>query len=70
MLSLPSKEGLSVASEISILYNLEQDKVPSILKEIGSNYRSVITNVFRSAAADVCSQFFLQKTCTPDVAQI
>jgi len=58
LLSLPSKEGLSVASEISILYQLEKDKVPSILKEIGPNYPSVITNVFRSAAADVCSQFF------------
>ena len=58
LLSLPSKEGLSVSSEISILYHLEKDKVPSILKEIGSNYRSVITNVFRSAAADVCSRFF------------
>lgn len=58
LLSLPSKEGLSVASEISILYHLEQDKVPSILRDIGTNYPSVITNVFRSAAADVCSQFF------------
>jgi regulator of protease activity HflC (stomatin/prohibitin superfamily) len=58
VLSLPSKEGLSVSSEISILYQLEVDKVPSILKDIGPNYPSVITNVFRSAAADVCSQFF------------
>jgi regulator of protease activity HflC (stomatin/prohibitin superfamily) len=58
LLSLPSKEGLSVASEISILYHLEVDKVPNILREIGTNYSSVITNVFRSAAADVCSQFF------------
>lgn len=57
-LSLPSKEGLSVASEISILYQLQVDKVPNILREIGPNYTSVITNVFRSAAADVCSQFF------------
>ncbi len=58
LLSLPSKEGLSVASEISILYHLQTEKVPSIIKDIGSNYKSVITNVFRSAAADVCSRFF------------
>jgi len=58
LLSLPSKEGLSVASEISILYHLEQDMVPKILRDVGKNYPSVITNVFRSAAADVCSQFF------------
>ena len=58
LLNLPSKEGLSVASEISILYRLEVDKVPDVLQNIGPNYPSVITNVFRSASADVCSQFF------------
>lgn len=58
LLSLPSKEGLSVTSEISILYHLDKNKLPSILKDLGTNYPSVITNVFRSAAADVCSQFF------------
>lgn len=57
-LSLPSKEGLSVDSEISILYRLESFKVPEVLKTIGPDYRSIITSVFRSASADVCSQFF------------
>lgn len=57
-LSLPSKEGLSVQSEISILHRLESDKVASVLKNLGRNYESVITSVFRSAASDVCAQFF------------
>ena len=57
-LSLPSKEGLSVISEISILYRLEKDMVPTILRNIGPNYRNVITSIFRSASADVCAQFF------------
>jgi len=57
-LSLPTKEGLSVTSEISILYRLEVDRVPEILREIGPNYTGVIASVFRSASADVCSQFF------------
>jgi regulator of protease activity HflC (stomatin/prohibitin superfamily) len=57
-LSLPSKEGLSVESEISILYRLEALKVPEVLRTIGRDYRSIITSVFRSASADVCSQFF------------
>jgi prohibitin 1 len=57
-LNLPSKEGLSVDSEISILYRLEADKVPDVLRTIGPNYKSIITSVFRSASADVCSQFF------------
>ena len=58
VLSLPSKEGLSVNSEISILYRLEADKVASVLENLGQNYESVITSVFRSAASDVCAQFF------------
>ncbi len=57
-LTLPSKEGLSVNSEISILHRLEGDKVASILKNLGRDYESVITSVFRSAASDVCAQFF------------
>jgi prohibitin 1 len=57
-LSLPSKEGLSVASEISILFRLETGKIASILQNIGPNYATVVTSVFRSASADVCSQFF------------
>ena len=58
LLSLPSKEGLSVNSEISILYRLEEDKVASILENLGKSYESIVTSVFRSAASDVCAQFF------------
>lgn len=57
-LNLPSKEGLSVESEISILYRLETEMVPEVLQTIGPDYRSIIASVFRSASADVCSQFF------------
>ncbi len=57
-LSLPSKEGLSVNSEISILYRLDGNKVASVLKNLGQDYESVITSVFRSAASDVCAKFF------------
>ncbi len=57
-LSLPSKEGLSITSQISILYHLNKDKVPDIIRVIGLDYESIIANVFRSASADVCSQFF------------
>jgi len=58
ILSLPSKEGLSVNSEISILYRLEQNKIPSVLENLGQGYESIITSVFRSASSDVCAQFF------------
>lgn len=57
-LRLPSKEGLSVDSEISILYRLQKEKVPTILEDIGPNYKDIIISVFRSASSDVCAQFF------------
>ncbi|MEM1258398.1 MAG: prohibitin family protein [Bacteroidota bacterium] len=57
-LTLPSKEGLSVESEISILYRLERDKIPSVLQNLGRDYESIITSVFRSASSDVCAQFY------------
>ncbi len=57
-LRLPSKEGLSVDSEISILYRLEVDKLPTVLENIGPNYQDVMAAVFRSASSDVCAQFF------------
>ena len=57
-LSLPSKEGLSINSQISILYRLNPTKVPSVIRTLGLNYEPIISNVFRSASADVCSKFF------------
>lgn len=57
-LSLPSKEGMSVISQVSILYRLEKEKVPSIIRTYGLTYENIISNVFRSAAADVSSKFF------------
>lgn len=57
-LPLPSKEGLTIESEISILYHIEKSKVPEILTEIGMNYeQAVILTVFRSAAADITAQY-------------
>lgn len=56
--NLPSKEGLTIGSEISILYRLRANDAPSILREIGINYENeVILPVFRSAAADVTARF-------------
>lgn len=57
-LRLPSKEGLSVDSEISILYRLEVNMVPTVLRNIGPDYKEVMAAVFRSASSDVCSKFF------------
>lgn len=57
-LSLPSKEGLSVVAQISILYRIKKDQVPRVVSDIGLGFESIISNVFRSASADVCSKYF------------
>ncbi|MEQ8704268.1 MAG: prohibitin family protein [Phaeodactylibacter sp.] len=56
--SLPSKEGLTITSVMSILYRIRPSSAPKLLRDIGRAYESeVILPVFRSAAADVSSRF-------------
>lgn len=58
-LSLPSREGVNIKAEISILYRVEPDNAPEILRNIGVGYeRNLILPVFRSASADVSSSFY------------
>lgn len=58
-LPLPSKEGLTVQSEVSILYRLVGSFAPQIVENLGRSYEQVIIlPVFRSAVADISSQHF------------
>lgn len=58
VLNLPSKEGLSVTSEISILHRIIPDKIQDVIRTYGRNYESIIASVFRSASSDVCAKYF------------
>jgi regulator of protease activity HflC (stomatin/prohibitin superfamily) len=58
LINLPSKEGLTIKSEISILYRINPKMAKKIVTEIGLKYDQIITSVFRSASADVTSKFF------------
>jgi prohibitin 1 len=56
---LPSKEGLTVQSDVSILYRLEGSYAPKVIEKLGKNYEQiVILPIFRSAVADISSQYF------------
>lgn len=59
-ISLPSKEGLTIESDISILYRIEPEMAKDVITKIGGypEYDKIITAVFRSAAADVCARFY------------
>ncbi len=70
-LDIPSKEGLTIKSEVSILYNIDGKKVPDLLRNIGVNYeRNIILPVFRSAVADVTSRFYAKDMHTGERATI
>lgn len=70
-LNIPSKEGLTIKSEVSILYNIDGKKVPNLLRNIGEDYeRNVILPVFRSAVADVSSRFYAKDMHTGERATI
>lgn len=70
-LAIPSKEGLNIRSEVSILYNVIPAQTPKLLREIGPGFeRIVIVPVFRSAVADVSSRFFAKDMHTRQRATI
>lgn len=69
-MDLPSKEGLTIQSDVSILYRIEPAKVTTVIKEVGLDYDKIITAVFRSAASDVCSQYLAKDMHSGERRQI
>lgn len=70
-LNLPSKEGLNIRAEISILYSLDGTQAAEVLRQLGINYdRSVVLPVFRSAVADVSARYFAKDMHTGQRAVI
>ncbi|MFN3795688.1 MAG: SPFH domain-containing protein [Chitinophagaceae bacterium] len=68
---LPSKEGLTIRSEISILYRIKPEAAPKIVQDIGLNYESeVILPVFRSSSADITAKFLAKDMHSGERAQI
>lgn len=69
--NLPSKEGLTIRSESSILYRVRSQAVPQILQETGMEFEEMlILPVFRSAASDVCSKYFAKDMHSAKRAEI
>jgi len=70
-LNIPSKEGLTIRSEVSILYKVIPKDAPDVLREIGRDYENeVILPVFRSAVSDVSSRYFAKDMHTGQRAVI
>lgn len=70
-MDIPSKEGLTIGSEVSILYNVEPKKVPDLLRNLGIDYEtSIVLPVFRSAVADISSKYFAKDMHSGNRAEI
>jgi len=70
-LDLPSKEGLNVAAEVSILYRIRPEMAPKILETAGLAYEEVlILPVFRSAAADASARYMAKDLHSGERASI
>ena len=68
---LPSKEGLTIRADISILYRLEPESVAKVFEEVGLNYeQTLILPIFRSAASDVSARFFAKDMHSGERASI
>jgi regulator of protease activity HflC (stomatin/prohibitin superfamily) len=58
LMSVPSKEGLSVDLEISLLFKLDSDMANEIYKTVGSNYADIIlVPQFRSVVRGVTARY-------------
>lgn len=57
-MNVPSKEGLSVQLEISLLYSLDPENASKIYKTVGENYEEIIiVPQFRSVVRGVTSEY-------------
>lgn len=70
-LTIPSREGLSIGSEVSILYQVVRKDAPDLLRNVGMNYEeTIILPVFRSAVADVTSKYYAKDMHSGNRAEI
>lgn len=70
-INIPSREGLTIQSEVSILYQIIQKDAPDLLRNVGLDYEeTIILPVFRSAVADVTSKYYAKDMHSGSRAEI
>jgi regulator of protease activity HflC (stomatin/prohibitin superfamily) len=64
-MSVPSKEGLSIELEASLLFHIDPNMAPKLYREIGSNYKSIIIEPnFRSVTRGITASYEAQALYT------
>ena len=61
-LPLPTKEGLSVNTEISLLYHVKPEAANDVYLKFGANYQEVmVLSNFRATAREISARFFAKE---------
>lgn len=61
-LELPTKEGLGVEAEISLLYHINPEKAAEVYKKFGNNYEEVmVLSNFRATAREISARYFAKE---------
>ena len=62
VLPLPTKEGLSVNTEISLLYHVKNEAVNEVYMKFGTNYEEVmVLSNFRATAREISARYFAKE---------
>lgn len=70
-MEVPSKEGLTMQLEISVLYHLDPEKAPAIYRTVGENFVEVIlVPQFRSVARGVTASYEAKALYTSEREQL
>ncbi|HWY38242.1 MAG TPA: prohibitin family protein [Bacteroidia bacterium] len=61
-LPLPTKEGLSVNAEISLLYHIKPEEASNVYQKFGTNYQEVmVLSNFRATAREISARYFAKE---------
>ncbi len=66
-LDVPTKEGLTVKSEISLLYHVKPEAAKEVYTRYGTNYQEVIVETnFRAVARHICGLYYAKELFAVD----
>lgn len=61
-LPLPTKEGLSVNAEISLLYHIKPEEASNVYQKFGTNYEEVmVLSNFRATAREISARYYAKE---------
>lgn len=70
-LDVPTKEGLTVKSEISLLYHVKPEAAKDVYTKYGMNYQEVIVETnFRAVVRHICGTYFAKELFAVDRRKI